>query len=111
MNCEQCQEFIPSNAKFCPYCGFMITSNKEIQRSNRNDISIGLSDIANKINAVAGINTPIEIKFKEVFSNVLVKHSEEEAEELFFVGTSKTTPTRGSRGTVLLLSSCLNLEE
>ena len=93
MKCEQCHLSIPSEAKFCPYCGSTVNTDEEINRGNRSEISIGLSEIANKINAVAGINIPLEIKFKEVFSNVLVKHSEEEAEDLFFVGTNKTTPS------------------
>ena len=97
MECYQCQFTVPSDAKFCPFCGsavIMVQDSIRIRRSaNNTEKSAGLSSIANKINAVAGIDSPLEIKLKDLFSNVMVKHSEEEAEDLFFVGTSKTTPS------------------
>lgn len=92
MYCAECGILLPNGAKFCPKCGSPVFVNKgrPIERSEKLQ---GINDIASKINAVAGINTPLDIKFKEVFSDVFIKHTEDEAEELFFVGTAKTTPS------------------
>lgn len=82
MICSKCNTTISDEARFCSNCGF------ELNHTNR----ISFGDIAQKINKVAGIDSPVKIKFREVFSKVFIKHSEEEAEKLFFVGTSQTTP-------------------
>ncbi|MCQ6280035.1 PrsW family glutamic-type intramembrane protease [Bacillus sp. EB600] len=92
MNCVQCGTVLPNKAKLCSNCGNAVVVYEGHTANGGPEKSLGLSDIANKINAVAGINTPLDIKFKEIFSNVFVKHTEGDAEELFFVGTAKTTP-------------------
>jgi protease PrsW len=92
MYCVHCGCLLPNEARFCTKCGSPIMMNEVSASIESPEKTFGITDIANKINAVAGISTPIEIKLKEVFSNVLVKHTEEEGEELFFVGTTKTTP-------------------
>lgn len=93
MNCQQCNQEITSDSKYCPYCGSPVIQQVSTVMQQQSGKSIQFSDIANKINAVAGIDAPLEIKFKEVFSKLFEKHTEDDAEELFFVGTSKTTPT------------------
>ena len=57
-----------------------------------NDGKNVFSDIADRINKVAGLETPSEIKFNEVFSNVFKKHTSDEAEALFITGAPETTP-------------------
>ncbi|MFS0725343.1 PrsW family glutamic-type intramembrane protease [Paenibacillus sp. 1P07SE] len=52
-----------------------------------------LQDFADKLHRAAGFEEKVEIKLKDVFSDTFKKHSEEDAERLFIVGTSATTPT------------------
>jgi protease PrsW len=86
MNCHPCYLTLYPEARFCPNCG-KIAPDREEKRST---LSPKLAYYANKI---AGIDSPAEIRFKELFSSVFVKHTEEEGESLFLVGTSQTTPT------------------
>jgi RsiW-degrading membrane proteinase PrsW (M82 family) len=97
MKCQECNNLISEDSKFCAFCGTVNQNNAkrdtfEEQVSSENSKRTVLNDIADKINRVAGIDTPVELKLREVFSNVFVKHTEAEAELLFLVGTSHTTP-------------------
>lgn len=87
MQCEECYHPIVREASFCSQCGTVQLREDEVVH----EISpIHLSRIANKI---TGSHSPVEIKLTQVFSRVLVKHSEEEGERLFLVGTRETTPS------------------
>ncbi|GAA4719743.1 PrsW family glutamic-type intramembrane protease [Brevibacillus fulvus] len=90
MICDKCQQQNSADARFCSQCGQELAP--AAQHHHGETIRHVFSDVADKINRVAGVETPSELKLREVFSNVFVKHSEEDAEKLFFVGTSYTTP-------------------
>ncbi len=61
--------------------------------SNDGNGQKGLSaDIANKITGIAGLENIEGFSFKELFSSVFQKHTVEEIEDHFAVGTEKTTP-------------------
>lgn len=49
-----------------------------------------------KVNELAGGEGTVELRFKDLFSDVFKKHSHEQAEEIFICGTSRTTPAEGS---------------
>jgi len=91
MICLQCSYKNPDDAKFCAECGSTV-GVPEQQSSTEHKLRNAFSDFANKINQAAGVETPVELNLREVFSKVFTRHSEEEAERLFFVGTSQTTP-------------------
>lgn len=45
------------------------------------------------VHRAAGFDGKVEIRLRDLFSETFKKHTEEDAEKLFVVGTSKTTPT------------------
>lgn len=50
------------------------------------------SSLAEKMNTMSGGEGKVELRFIDFFRNVFVKHTRDEADELFICGTSKTTP-------------------
>lgn len=99
MNCPHCDHFREQGAKFCPNCGARLTLDPEAEEKATSEYELTdaslrgvMGNIADTINRAAGVSTPSELKLREVFSGVFDKHTEEDAEQLFFVGTSKTTP-------------------
>jgi protease PrsW len=71
MNCEDCHHSLTPEARFCDQCGASFVPN----------------------DTQPGHSSSIEINLRELFSQVFVKHPEEEGERLFLVGTSQTTPS------------------
>ena len=47
-----------------------------------------------KVNELAGGEGAVELKFRDLFSGVFAKHTNEDVEDLFICGTSKTTPSQ-----------------
>ncbi|TJY41784.1 PrsW family intramembrane metalloprotease [Cohnella pontilimi] len=97
MICPNCQYPNAREANFCTSCGSPLPKESSRPSASQplaagDDKRTVLNDIATRINRVAGIDTPVELNLREVFSNVTVKHTEEEAERLFAAGTSETTP-------------------
>lgn len=52
----------------------------------------GLDKFTAKINEMAGESGSVDLRLRDLFSNVLKKHTREEGEEIFIAGTLKTTP-------------------
>lgn len=50
-------------------------------------------NFSNRVHKAAGFEDKVEIKLKDLFSETFKKHTEADAEKLFIVGTSETTPT------------------
>lgn len=50
-------------------------------------------NFSSHVHRAAGFDGKVEIRLKDLFSETFKKHSEEDAEKLFIVGTSATTPT------------------
>ena len=74
--CNHCGHQNPNSAAFCANCG------KQLPKSSWLD----------SLNDYLGNNRPADLNWKVLFSDVLKKHTKEEAEEIFICGTSKTTP-------------------
>lgn len=51
-----------------------------------------VKNFARKVDELAGGDGIVELRFKDLFSDVLKKHSAQEMEEIFICGTSLTTP-------------------
>jgi protease PrsW len=80
MICGECQYSLFPEALFCPNCGKRL----EVSKKRR-----GITAIANKLVGNVG---PSDLKLRALFSQVFRRHTEEEGEALFLVGTSQTTP-------------------
>ena len=75
--------------------------NNQLQRSGENNdpsnlassaLKGGLNTITSKINKLAGESGSVDLKLRDLFSNVPKKHTRAESDEIFIAGTVHTTP-------------------
>lgn len=90
--CSHCGSELPVGARFCGNCGSPVpaesaTGRPEPKSSDRADKSW-----VNHLNDYVGNDRPVDLNWKILFTDVTKKHTKEEAEEIFIVGTRKTTP-------------------
>lgn len=119
--CQNCGQPIDPNARFCRYCGHEnVVKEKKVQycfrcgkpytgnvafcsgcgarlnnypnNNGENILKKGLDNFTSTINSMTGEQGKVEIKLKELFSEVFKKHTVEEREEMFISGTKYTTP-------------------
>lgn len=104
MYCSHCGKMISDGSKFCAFCG-----TKTGQSSGKTDSVIrpavrttvdyadeAVSKFSKKVNELAGGEGNVDLHIKDMFSSeILKKHSREEADEIFICGTAKTTPEPG----------------
>lgn len=96
MYCTNCGSKLDETQKFCDSCG------SPVEQSEESDINEGprfqdqlkgtFLNATERVNRMVGEEGNIDVNLKDVFSSVLEKHTDEEAEELFIVGTQSTTP-------------------
>ena len=84
--CENCGYYNDDNSKFCKECGSPLKEISHKQNTSK-------SSFVNRINDYIGNEKPANLNWKALFSDVLKKHSKEEAEDIFICGTKKTTPS------------------
>ena len=99
MFCYNCGKELPDGSVFCSYCGTKITTGSLNAKDGFKKSAEGIGKSATSaMNAftknITGeeTGTPVEIRFRDVFSGVFKKHTQKEADELFICGTSLTTP-------------------
>ena len=99
MFCYNCGKELPDGSVFCSYCGTKISAGSFNAKSGLKKSAEGIGKSATSaMNAftknITGeeTGTPVEIRFRDVFSGVFKKHTQKEADELFICGTSLTTP-------------------
>ena len=99
MFCYNCGKELPDGSVFCSYCGTKISAGSFNAKSGFKKSAEGIGKSATSaMNAftknITGeeTGTPVEIRFRDVFSGVFKKHTQKEADELFICGTSLTTP-------------------
>lgn len=85
MFCENCGTEIPCGARACVKCG------KEFDQGF--SISNVISNATDNLLGVVGVNPIKQFSFKSLMSEAMKKHTREELEEHFLVGTLKTTPS------------------
>ncbi|WP_234005728.1 PrsW family intramembrane metalloprotease [Lactobacillus sp. CBA3606] len=97
--CPKCGQALAAGTKFCTNCGFNVsdmhvTAAPNQQQSQAARPTQNLFDSATeKLNSWTGEQKKVPIHLGTMFSEVFKSHSETEAEALFIVGTSQTTPT------------------
>lgn len=88
--CAKCGHKLASGTRFCPNCG---ADQSAAQVGTGGDyIKKGFDTFTATINTMAGESGKAEIHLKELYSDVFKRHTQEEKDELFVCGTSKTTP-------------------
>jgi RsiW-degrading membrane proteinase PrsW (M82 family)/RNA polymerase subunit RPABC4/transcription elongation factor Spt4 len=91
--CVKCGQKLTANDRFCPNCGADQSGKKPSPVGAGEDyIKKGFDTFASAINTMAGESGQVEIHLKDLYSEVFKKHTQEEKDELFVCGTSKTTP-------------------
>lgn len=89
--CSNCLAVNPVGAHFCRHCGQALHHENQ-PHQNQDQSTTVFKNISSRINKMAGLENPEELELRSIFSKVLTKHTEEEAESVFIVGTPKTTP-------------------
>ena len=90
--CVKCGHELTPDSRFCPICGTMQAPGSSGGGAGENYLKKGFETFADKINTMAGESGKVDIRVKELFSEVFKSHAQEEKDELFVCGTSKTTP-------------------
>lgn len=91
--CVKCGYKLTADARFCPSCGADQSGQKSAPIGVGEDyIKKGFDTFASTINTMAGESGKVEIHLKELYTDVFKHHTQEEKDELFVCGTSKTTP-------------------
>lgn len=96
MFCPQCGQKIGDSVSFCPYCGAPVKRIENGMDADafhiRETAEEGFNRFAEAVSSEIGEKGKAEIHLGDPFSQILKRHSKEEAEELFIYGTPKTTP-------------------
>ena len=103
MYCEKCGSELIDGSKYCSNCGAKVSgvypgcarSTKDTVASAAKYFGQGASKAANSFtrNLTGNENgEPVEIHFRDLFSGIFKKHTEEEKISLFICGTRRTTP-------------------
>lgn len=93
--CASCGATMGPEAKFCASCGKSCNPQNEWTQGEvgaADFVKNSMNRVANSLNQKMGESGPVEVKLSDLFSEVPVKHTQEELEELFIAGTKKTTP-------------------
>ena len=86
--CTYCGHPNQDNAAFCGKCGrsFEHVQMEAEEKGN------GASSWVDQINDYVGNDRPADLNWKMLFTDVMKKHTKEEAEDIFICGTRTTTP-------------------
>lgn len=98
--CTNCGAKNVKGAKFCKQCGtpfspnrFQTDKNSEQEPHREESRSSVMGSATAKLNSWTGGHGEVKISLRSFFSEVFKKHTQTEAEEIFIVGTPKTTPS------------------
>jgi len=81
-SCIVCHEKYAKNRIICASCA------KKLKKADMNPVHI----LVDKIDDIVGGDGFVELRWKDLFTNVFKKHTIEEAEKIFICGTEETTP-------------------
>ncbi|MBM7644069.1 RsiW-degrading membrane proteinase PrsW (M82 family) [Scopulibacillus daqui] len=88
MKCPNCDYSNPQGTKLCLTCGQELLNGNTPEQ----DPNSLFYEFAQIVDEIPSDFRSVKPKFRNIFSRVFRKHSEVEAERLFIVGTSLTTP-------------------
>jgi len=97
MFCSNCGKEINEAKNFCTNCGFQIINNSEtvkgeVINKGQEYSKITFDGFLNKVNEMTGESGKVDLKLRDLITNVFMKHTIEEREKIFICGTSETTP-------------------
>lgn len=88
--CGNCGHQLPEGGAFCGRCGHPVTTAQTASASQQQTKSG--SSFVGGLNDYIGNTNAVNLNWKDLFSDVFKKHTNEEAEDIFICGTSRTTP-------------------
>lgn len=95
--CPRCKCSNIYNARFCGQCGFPLTGETAQEttppKQNSRPADRKSSSFINSLNNFVGSDSPADLNWKILFTDVFKSHTQEEAEEIFTCGTKNTTPS------------------
>lgn len=106
IKCKECGNEISSSAKACPNCGYKNDNSicpecgAKVKSTDEKCENCGFPLQKKKINNIVtenldkltGAKSKSYVTFKDLFKNTFKKHTEDELDEVFVCGSSKTTP-------------------
>lgn len=87
--CNKCGHPVADTVSYCASCGNPVngtTAGHDCDKKNNTSGFVG------GINNYIGNANSVKLNWKDLFSDVFKKHTNEEAEDIFICGTSRTTP-------------------
>lgn len=100
--CPNCGEKnSDKSAQFCGNCGYKFCSDENYDKGQQSSKTIGeqakntFDGFVNKVNSMAGESGKVDLKLRDLITNVFRKHTIEERENIFICGTMQTTPKEG----------------
>ena len=106
IKCRECGKSMSAQAKTCPHCGIKNDvrtcpeCNMEVKEEDiyckecgyplkkKNPSNI----VSENLDKITGAQSESYVTFKDLFKNTFKKHTDEELDEVFVCGSSKTTP-------------------
>ncbi|HAN20312.1 MAG: hypothetical protein A2Y15_08350 [Clostridiales bacterium GWF2_36_10] len=97
--CTNCGSKLVENSTFCTSCGHAVGDN--VSNANNGNVNSNVNPNSNQnvinkftkqINELAGGKGAVNLRLRDLFSNVFKKHTTEAATEIFTCGTKNTTP-------------------
>lgn len=92
VECLQCQHVFTAQAPAAPYAPHKLSAAKGDKKTEGLDVKNIAGKLGGHLTSLAGVEKLEGFSLKELFGEVFRKHSKEEMEEYFTVGTPKTTP-------------------
>lgn len=98
--CFVCRRELDNDTMVCHSCQEKYNRIQTVEKKQPAPaIKGGLDVITSKINEMAGESGAVDLKLRDLFSNVCKKHTRMESEEIFSAGTLKTTPAESEIAT------------
>ena len=95
--CGNCGQKVSDSDCFCSNCGAYVggTAGGETGDKRRHGSGGGNSSFIDTLSGYLGHDKSVQLNWKDLFTNVFKRHTQEEAEDIFICGTSRTTPALG----------------
>lgn len=87
--CPKCNFVNDIGSPYCPNCGANMDGGSASAMDAANDF---LGSVTNKLNSMTGGTEPVELRIRDLFSEVFKSHTRQEAENVFACGSLTTTP-------------------
>jgi len=90
--CTHCGTQLADDANFCASCGNPVSQTAPADGATQNSGDNIFDVITDKINTLAGGSGAVRPPMRKIFGGMFDRHTRAEAENIFAVGTEKTTP-------------------